>query len=150
MARPLRRTGRYLGVVSGDAKACPAAQAAAGRCWTGAALYDPTANRWTVLSLPAPFDGLGLAGVVWTGRDLIVAAVSPVVETNLNAGLLAVAAYSRMMRRWQLLTPARRPRARRAEPGLHHMGGCCCGRCGSTRRTAARDKGATGASTSSP
>ena len=99
-------TGRFLAVVSGDAQMCPPPQAAAGRCWTGAALYDPTANRWAVLALPAQFGGLSMAGVVWTGRDLIAAAVSPLSASNPNGARLALAAYAPTTRRWRLITPA--------------------------------------------
>jgi hypothetical protein len=98
-------TGRYLAVASGTAAACPGHPAPAPHCWTGLTLYDPTANRWTVLAVPPPFDGLGLAAVVWTGRELIVGAVGPVNATSPDSGRLALAAYSPATRRWQTLTP---------------------------------------------
>jgi hypothetical protein len=53
-------TGEYLAVASGLVKSCPQAgpttaesatsATAAIACWTGVALYDPTANRWTARS----------------------------------------------------------------------------------------------------
>jgi hypothetical protein len=98
-------TGRYLAVASGTAAPCPGDPAPAPHCWTGLTLYDPTANRWTVLAVPRQFDGLGMAAVVWTGHDLIVGAVGPVNATNTGAGRLALAAYSPTTRRWQMITP---------------------------------------------
>ena len=44
-------TGRYLAVASGNAEPCPGHPAPAPRCWTGLTLYNPAANRWTVLAL---------------------------------------------------------------------------------------------------
>ncbi len=99
-------TGQYLAVASGTAEPCPGNPAPAPRCWTGLALYNPTANRWTVLAVPRQFDGLAMGAVVWTGADLIVGAVSPLTETNPNAGRLAVAAYEPATGRWQSITPA--------------------------------------------
>ena len=99
-------TGRYLAVASGNAEPCPGNPAPAPHCWTGLALYDPAANRWTVLAVPRQLDGLSMGGVVWTGHDLIVGAVSPMPATNPDAGRLAVAAYSPATRRWRLITPA--------------------------------------------
>jgi hypothetical protein len=98
-------TGRYLAVASGNAAPCPGNPAPAPHCWTGLALYDPAANRWTVLAVPAQFDGLAMGAVVWTGHDLIVGAASE-SATNPDAGRLALAAYSPVTRRWQLITPA--------------------------------------------
>jgi hypothetical protein len=99
-------TGRYLAVASGNGEPCPGNPAPAPHCWTGLALYSPTANRWTVLAVPRQFDGLALGAVVWTGHDLIVGAVSPLPATSPDAGRLALAAYSPTTRRWQLITPA--------------------------------------------
>jgi hypothetical protein len=98
-------TGRYLAVASGNAAPCPGDPAPAPHCWTGLTLYDPAVNRWTVLAVPRPFDGLSLSAVVWTGHDLIVGAVGPVNGTNPNGGRLALAAYSPTTGRWQTLTP---------------------------------------------
>jgi hypothetical protein len=98
-------TSRYLAVASGTAAACPGDPAPAPHCWTGLTLYDPTANRWTVLAVPRQFDGLSMAAVVWTGHDLIVGAVGPVNATSAEAGRLALAAYSPTTRRWQTITP---------------------------------------------
>ena len=98
-------TGRYLAVASGTAAPCPGDPAPAPHCWTGLTLYDPTDNRWTVLAVPRPFDGLGMAAVVWTGHDLIVGAVGPENAANPDAGRVALAAYSPTTRRWQTLTP---------------------------------------------
>jgi hypothetical protein len=98
-------TGRYLAVASGDAEPCPGNPAPAPHCWTGLALYNPTANRWTVLAVPRQFDGLPMEAVVWTGHDLIVGAAS-LSATNPDVGRLALAAYSPTTRRWQLITPA--------------------------------------------
>jgi hypothetical protein len=98
-------TGRYLAVASGTAAPCPGDPAPAPRCWTGLTLYDPTANRWTVLAVPRQFDGLSMTAVVWAGHDLIVGAVGPVNATNPDAGRLALAAYSPATRRWQTLAP---------------------------------------------
>ena len=75
--RRLGRLPRYLAVASGTAEPCPGNPAPAPRCWTGLALYNPTANRWTVLAVPGQFDGLAMGAVVWTGADLIVGAVAP-------------------------------------------------------------------------
>jgi hypothetical protein len=97
-------TGRYLAVASGTAEPCPGNPAPAPHCWTGLALYSPTANRWTVLAVPRQFDGLPMAAVVWTGHDLIVGAAA-LSATNPNAGRLAVAAYEPATGRWQLITP---------------------------------------------
>jgi hypothetical protein len=99
-------TGRYLAVASGNAEPCSGNPAPAPHCWTGLALYDPAANRWTVLAVPRQFDGLALGAVVWTGHDLIVGAVSPLPATKPDVGRLALAAYSPTTRRWQLITPA--------------------------------------------
>jgi hypothetical protein len=98
-------TGRYLAVASGDAEPCPGNPAPAPHCWTGLALYNPTANRWTVLAVPRQLDGLSMGALVWTGHDLIVGAVSPMPQANPDAGRLALAAYSPTTRRWQLITP---------------------------------------------
>ena len=98
-------TGRYLAVASGNAEPCPGNTAPAPHCWTGLTLYDPTVNRWTVLAVPRPFDGLSMSALVWTGHDLIVGAVGPQNGTNPNGGRLALAAYSPTTRRWQTLTP---------------------------------------------
>jgi hypothetical protein len=98
-------TGRYLAVASGNAESCPGHPVPAPHCWTGLALYNPTANRWTVLAVPRQFDGLALGAVVWTGHDLIVGAAS-LSATNPDVGRLALAAYSPTTRRWQLITPA--------------------------------------------
>jgi hypothetical protein len=106
-------TGRYLAVASGDAEPCPGNPAPAPHCWTGLALYNPTANRWTVLAVPRQFDGLAMGAVVWTGHDLIVGAASLPV-TNSSAGRLALAAYSPTTRRWLLITP---PLPRGHSPG---------------------------------
>jgi hypothetical protein len=100
-------TGRSLAVASGDGEPCPGNPAPAPHCWTGLALYNPAANRWTVLAVPRQFDGLALGAVVWTGHDLIIGAVSPMPETDPDAGRLAVAAYSPTTGRWQVITPAR-------------------------------------------
>jgi hypothetical protein len=97
-------TGRYLAVASGNAEPCPGDPAPAPHCWTGLTLYDPAANRWTVLAVPRQFDGLGMAALVWTGHDLIVGAVGPVNAANQGAGRLALAAYSPTTRRWQTIT----------------------------------------------
>ena len=99
-------TGRYLAVASGNAEPCPGNPAPAPHCWTGLALYNPAANRWTVLAVPRQLDGLAMGAVVWTGHDLIIGAVSPMPQTNPDAGRLALAAYSPSTRRWQLITPA--------------------------------------------
>jgi hypothetical protein len=98
-------TGRYIAVASGTAASCAPAAAAAGHCWTGAALYDPAANRWTVLALPASFDRLGMASVVWTGRALVFAAVTAVANTAPDRLRLEVAAYSPATGRWQPISP---------------------------------------------
>jgi hypothetical protein len=98
-------TGRYLAVASGAAAPCPGDPAPAPHCWTGLTLYDPTANRWTMLAVPQQFDGLSMGAVVWTGHDLIVGAVGPENATNAGAGRLALAAYSPTTRRWQTITP---------------------------------------------
>ena len=98
-------TGRYLAVASGTGAPCPGNPAPAPHCWTGLALYNPTANRWTVLAVPRQFDGLTMDAVVWTGHDLIVGAASP-PQANPDAARLALAAYSPTTRRWQLITPA--------------------------------------------
>jgi hypothetical protein len=97
-------TGRYLAVASGAAEPCPGDPAPAPHCWTGLALYNPTANRWTVLAVPSQFDGLSMAAAVWTGQDLIVGAAS-LSAGHPDLGRLALAAYSPTTRRWQTLTP---------------------------------------------
>lgn len=96
-------TGRYLAVANGLVRSCPAQATAA--CWTGAALYDPAANRWTTLALPRQLDGLEVSAVTWTGRDIVVGAVTATVLDN-DKTQLAVAAYSPATRRWQVITPA--------------------------------------------
>jgi hypothetical protein len=107
-------TGEYLAVASGLVKSCPQAgpttaesatsATAAIACWTGVALYDPTANRWTALTLPKQLAGLEVSAVAWTGRDIVVAAVDTAFETN--EVRLAVAAYAPATGRWQVITPA--------------------------------------------
>jgi hypothetical protein len=108
-------TGKYLAVANGLVKPCPktgpataesaTSTAAATACWTGAALYDPTANRWTALTLPKQLDGLEVSAVAWTGRDIVVAAVDT-AAFDTNQGRLAVAAYAPATGRWRVITPA--------------------------------------------
>jgi hypothetical protein len=98
-------TGRYLAVANGSVKSCPATVKATASCWTGAALYDPIANRWTMLALPKQLDGLEVSAVTWTGRDIVVGAVSGTV-LNPGKSRLAVAAYNPATGRWLIITPA--------------------------------------------
>ena len=112
-------TGTYLAVANGLVKACPKAgpaaavkarqaptsTAAASSCWTGVALYDPKANRWTTLTLPKQLDGLEVSAVAWTGRDVVVGAVDA-AAFGTSKGRLAVAGYDLATRRWQVITPA--------------------------------------------
>jgi hypothetical protein len=99
-------TGKYLAVANGLVKSCPkAAPAAASSCWTGVALYDPEANRWTELTLPKQLDGLEVSAVTWTGRDVVVGAVNA-AAFGTSKGRLALAEYDVASRRWQVITPA--------------------------------------------
>jgi hypothetical protein len=109
-------TGTYLAVANGLVKSCPkagpaaAAQArtstaAAPSCWTGVALYDQKANRWTALTLPKQLDGLEVSAVTWTGRDVVVGAVDA-AAFGTSKGRLALAEYDVATRRWQVITPA--------------------------------------------
>ena len=95
-------TGAYLAVANGLVKSCATA---ASPCWTGVALYDPKANRWTALTLPKQLDGLEVTAVTWTGRDIVVGAVDT-AAFGTTGGRLAVAAYALAARRWQVITPA--------------------------------------------
>ena len=97
-------TGRYLAVANGPVKSCPKAGAASS-CWTGVALYDPAANRWTTLTLPKQLDGLEVSAVTWTGRDVVVAAVDE-AAFGTSTGRLAVAEYAPATGRWQVISPA--------------------------------------------
>ena len=94
-------TGQYLAVASGTAASC----AGKSNCWTGATLYDPAANKWTVLALPSAFDGQTMQAVVWTGRQLVFAAALPGPDTNPDAGRMALAAYTPGTGSWQTITP---------------------------------------------
>lgn len=85
--------GRELLVADGPVKAC------GNGCWTGAALYNTAANRWSALKPPRQLDGLTIEAAAWTGRQLIVAAVDNIRER------LAVAAYDPATRHWQVITP---------------------------------------------
>jgi hypothetical protein len=95
-------TGRYLAVASGTAASC--AGKAAG-CWTGATLYDPAANQWTVLTLPSSFDTLSMQAVVWTGRQLVFGAALAGPDSDPDAGRMVLAAYTPATGRWQMITP---------------------------------------------
>ena len=95
-------TGRFLAVANGPGRHCPAA---AGNCWTGVALYDPVASRWSRLTPPRQLDGLEMSAVTWTGRDIVVGAVDA-AASGTSQGRLAVAAYTPATRRWRLITPA--------------------------------------------
>ncbi len=64
-----------------------------------AALYDPAANRWTVIGLPRPLQGLTALSAAWTGRLIVVAA------TGIPRGGLHVAAYNPATARWTMITP---------------------------------------------
>jgi len=86
--------GRELLVANGPLRSCAAG------CWTGAALYDPAANRWSALTPPKQLDGLTVDAAAWTGRELVVAAVDG------NRQRLGVADYDPATRRWQVITPA--------------------------------------------
>jgi hypothetical protein len=97
-------TGRYLAVGNGLVKSC----AADADCWTGSGLYDPAANRWTRLTPPRQLDGLEVAAVAWTGRDLVVAAVDT-AAFGTSSGRLAMAAYAPATKRWTVITPALPP-----------------------------------------
>jgi hypothetical protein len=112
-------TGTYLAVANGLVKACPKAgpaaaakarqaptsTAAASSCWTGVALYNPGANRWTALTLPKQLDGLTVSAVTWTGRDVVVGAVDA-SAFGTSKGRLALAGYDQATRRWKVITPA--------------------------------------------
>ena len=98
-------TGKYLAVANGLVKACPKADpTVATACWTGVALYDPAANRWTALTLPKQLDGLEVSAVAWTGRDVVVAAVDT-AAFGTSQGRLAMAAYAVATHRWRVITP---------------------------------------------
>jgi hypothetical protein len=112
-------TGKYLAVANGLVKSCQKAgpgatprvpqagtsTAAAPSCWTGVALFDPKANRWTELTLPKQLDGLEVSAVTWTGRDVVVGAVDG-ATFGTSKGRLALAGYDVATRRWQVITPA--------------------------------------------
>jgi hypothetical protein len=107
-------TGKYLAVANGLVKSCPKPGSAASArtsttvsssCWTGVALYDPGANRWTTLTLPRQLDGLEVTAVTWTGRDVVVGAVDA-AAFGTSKGRLAVAEYAPATRRWRVITPA--------------------------------------------
>jgi hypothetical protein len=69
-----------------------------------AGLYDPATNRWTVTELPRQLLGLVLSAAVWTGRDVVVAAVGAFGNLG-NPGRLAVASYDPSTKRWRVMTP---------------------------------------------
>jgi hypothetical protein len=101
-------TGKYLAVANGLVKPCHKAgpsAAAVPSCWTGVALYDPKANRWTELTLPKQLDGLEVSAVTWTGRDVVVGAVDA-AAFGTSKGRLALAAYDVATRGWRVITPA--------------------------------------------
>jgi len=76
-------TGHELFVTNGlfPSDWAPAAGAPAG-------LYNPATNRWSATLLPRALAGLQVAAVVWTGRDVVLAAAGAFG----NGGRLAVAA----------------------------------------------------------
>jgi hypothetical protein len=86
--------GQELLVANGPLRSCAAG------CWTGAALYDPAGDRWSMLTPPKQFDGLSVTAAAWTGRELIVAAADSIRER------LGVGAYDPATGRWQVITPA--------------------------------------------
>lgn len=91
-------TGRQLFVSNGQSQKC-ATKAASSPCAPQAGLYNPVTNRWTETQLPSAMDGHFLTSAVWTGRDVIVAAITP------TAGHLAVGAYNPATGRWRMITP---------------------------------------------
>jgi hypothetical protein len=92
-------TGHDLFVTNGHVP--PGWRAALG---APAGLYDPAANRWTTTKMPRQLLGLVLRAAVWTGRDIVVAAVG--ASGNLgNPGRLAVASYDPSAKRWHVVTP---------------------------------------------
>jgi hypothetical protein len=68
-----------------------------------AALYDPVANRWTVIGLPREMLGATQLTAAWTGRDIVLA------SAGRTPGNLHVAAYNPAAGRWTDITPALPP-----------------------------------------
>lgn len=96
-------TGHELFVTNGTVPSdwAPAVGAPAG-------LYDPATNRWSTTDLPRQLLGLVLRAAVWTGRDIVVAAVGAQGDVG-NAGVAAwrraVASYDPSAKRWHVVTP---------------------------------------------
>jgi hypothetical protein len=112
-------TGADLVVANGLVKSCPRGSTS---CWTGLGLYAPKANRWTALTLPKQLDGLVVAAVSWTGRDIVVAAVDT-AAFGTSSGRLAMAEYAPATRRWQVITPTVPPRHPPRYLNLAYAGG---------------------------
>jgi len=88
-------TGRELFVTSGRVPSHKSQTSVA-----RAGLFDASTNHWTTTALPGPMRGASQLAAVWTGRDVIVGAVS------LQHRTLRVAAYNPRTGRWGMITPA--------------------------------------------
>jgi hypothetical protein len=62
-------------------------------------LYNPRTNHWTATDMPVQLLGNSLVAA-WTGREIVVAAVSGTRHPRLS-----VAAYDPATRRWTMITP---------------------------------------------
>jgi hypothetical protein len=91
-------TGRQLFVTNGQVASCLAGQPLS-ECLPRAGLYDPVTNHWTTTLLPKAMEGMSPQASVWTGHDVVLAAV------NQSHGGMAVASYNPATRRWKVITP---------------------------------------------
>jgi hypothetical protein len=65
-----------------------------------AGLYDPATDRWTTTPLPGQMLGVSQLAAAWTGRVVVLAAVS------LRHHSLTIATYDPRTGHWQVITPA--------------------------------------------
>jgi hypothetical protein len=91
-------TGRQLFVTNGQVASCLGGEPLS-NCLARAGLYDPATNHWTTTLLPKAMAGMFPEASVWTGHDIVLAAV------NGDRGRLAVAAYNPVTRHWHVITP---------------------------------------------
>jgi len=91
-------TGRQLFVTNGQVASCLGGEPLS-NCLARAGLYDPATNHWTTTLLPKAMEGMFPEASVWTGHQIVLAAVEE------NRGRLAVASYNPATRRWHVITP---------------------------------------------
>jgi hypothetical protein len=91
-------TGRQLFVTNGQVASCLGGQPLSD-CLARAGLYNPATNRWTTTLLPKAMEGMFPEASVWTGHQIVLAAV------NEHRGRLAVASYDPAIGRWHVITP---------------------------------------------